>query len=205
MVAVCSAPLSSWHLLVGCPPSNLMLVQRDSVAEDAIPTALCSRAQAAATRGGPAPALGGSLWDPAQWPGLDTDASTLQPLASLRGMACNGVPCAMLQGPLGLAPPPQLRQQSRQVQAARTHQLAAWPRVVAVTTGGQVVTLACTREQDAALVHGVVAASGELWEEGGAVLCHAAMLDKAARNDASVDALQHLRVLMRDLARSDNV
>lgn len=194
---MCSAPLSTSHLLVGCPPSNLVLLQRDSIAEDAMPTALRAQAQAAASRGGPAPPAAGDLWDPAQWPALDVYPTMLHALVTLRGMTCHGAPCAMLRGPLGLA------RDAGRAASVGMHQMDAWPRTVVVTTGGQVLVVEVANAQEAGLIHDVVQSSeGDDGEEG-AVLCDAGVLSAAAhRGCVPADTMHMLRMRMHELARS---
>lgn len=51
LVTLCSAPLSAWHLAVATPPGQLALLQRDVIAEDALPTSMRARALAAVERG----------------------------------------------------------------------------------------------------------------------------------------------------------
>lgn len=200
MVAVCSAPVSTWHLLIGCPPSNLVLLQRDSLAEDSMPATLRSRAQDAAMRGAPAPPCSPCLWDPAQWPGFHVDAALLQPLVALDGIICHGLPCTMLHGPLGLAAPQELASALRLLD----HQLAAWPRTLTVTSGGQVLVVAPLSEQaDVELVQAVQAAGGAGGcAEGGTWFCHPGTVSKAAQADAPAYMLQRVRARMHELARS---
>lgn len=201
MVAVTSTPVSTWHVLIGCPPSNLVLLQRDSIAEDALPTALRGRALAAATRGAPAPPSTGCAWDPAQWPGLEVDPGMLQPLVSLDGMACKGVPCAMMQGPLGLAPP-QGGPCAAPTAAVQHHQLAAWSRTTTVTSGGQVLVVAPLHEkQDVEAVQAVLAGNAATnAEAGGSLFCHRDMLSNATYVPAH--AVQRVCVRMSELACS---